>query len=89
MEAAIATHPAVREVAVAGRPDAEWGQVVVAVVVPADGHELPSLDELRDHVRRLLPAFAAPRHLRSVDALPRTALGKVRRAGLVDPDDPQ
>lgn len=89
VEAAIATHPAVGEVVVAGRPDAEWGQVVVAVVVPADGHELPSLDELRAHVRTLLPAFAAPRHLRSVHALPRTALGKVRRAGLVDPDDPQ
>ena len=85
VEAALATHPAVAEVAVVGRPDPEWGAVVVAVVVPTVGGSPPTLDDLRAHVRARLPAFAAPRHLELVDALPRTALGKVARAGLAGP----
>ncbi len=85
VEAALSTHPAVAEVAVAGRPDAEWGHVVVAVVVAAAGAEPPTLPELRDHVRSQLPAYAAPRRLVLVDALPRTALGKVRRDRLPGP----
>ncbi|MCU1379642.1 MAG: menE [Acidimicrobiales bacterium] len=72
--------PSVVEVAVAGRPDAEWGQRVVAWVV-ADG-DPPSLDELRDAVKAELPAYAAPKQLVIVDDLPRTALGKVRRNDL-------
>jgi O-succinylbenzoic acid--CoA ligase len=72
--------PSVVDVAVAGRPDAEWGQRVVAWVV-ADG-DAPSLDEVRDAVKAELPAYAAPKQLVIVDDLPRTALGKVRRADL-------
>jgi O-succinylbenzoic acid--CoA ligase len=85
VEAAVASHPAVAEVAVVGRPDPEWGTSVVAVVVPATGAAAPSLDDLRSHVRSRLPAYAAPRRLVVVDALPRTALGKVRRAELAGP----
>jgi o-succinylbenzoate---CoA ligase len=77
--------PAVREVAVVGRPDAEWGERVVALVVPADPADPPSLDTLRETVRQDLPAYAAPRELRLVDALPRTRSGKVARARLGDP----
>ncbi len=73
---------AVAEVAVVGRPDATWGQRVVALVVPADPARPPVLDELREAVRRELPAYAAPRELRLVAALPRTASGKVARAAL-------
>jgi O-succinylbenzoic acid--CoA ligase len=70
----------VADVAVAGLPDAEWGAVVTAFVVPAGAP--PSLDALRDHVKAELPAFAAPRHLILLEAIPRTALGKIRRAAL-------
>ena len=80
VEAVLRTHPAVDEVAVAGRPDPEWGARVVAYVVPADA--APELDELRAHVKASLPAFAAPRELVLVGSLPRTALGKVRRSAL-------
>lgn len=76
--------PAVREVAVVGRPDPEWGQRVVALVVPADRAAPPSLADLRDHVRRDLPAYAAPRELCLVDTLPRTGSGKVARGRLGD-----
>jgi O-succinylbenzoic acid--CoA ligase len=82
VERALLAHPQVAEVAVAGRPDPEWGQVVVAWVVPADPAAPPALAALRDHVSATLPRHAAPRRLVLVDALPRTALGKVARGSL-------
>jgi O-succinylbenzoic acid--CoA ligase len=75
----------VAEVAVAGRPDPEWGQAVVAWVVPADPAAPPPLGLLRDAVKAVLPPWAAPRRLVVVTALPRTAIGKVRRRALPDP----
>jgi O-succinylbenzoic acid--CoA ligase len=82
VERVLETHPAVAEVAVVGREDDEWGQVVVAIVVPRSRPNPPTLDELRDHVKRELPAYAAPHVLDVVDELPRTLLGKVERKAL-------
>jgi O-succinylbenzoic acid--CoA ligase len=82
VERALVTHPAVAEVAVVGRPDPEWGQAVTALVVPADPAAPPTIGQLRDFAKQTLPAYAAPRTLELVDALPRTASGKVRRAAL-------
>jgi O-succinylbenzoic acid--CoA ligase len=83
VEAVLQQHPGVAEVAIVGRPDPEWGQRVVAYVVPADLTAPPSLDALRDHVARSLPRHTAPRQLILIpEGLPRTASGKVRRAGL-------
>jgi O-succinylbenzoic acid--CoA ligase len=87
VERVLGALPSVREVAVVGRPDPEWGRRVVALVVAADPAAPPSLDALRDAVRRELPAYAAPRELRVVGALPRTGSGKVARADLLDPSD--
>jgi acyl-CoA synthetase (AMP-forming)/AMP-acid ligase II len=69
----------VSEIAVAGLPDPEWGQRVVAWVVPTDPATPPTLAALRALVGEHLPAFCAPKELRIVAALPRTALGKVQR----------
>jgi o-succinylbenzoate---CoA ligase len=81
VERALASHAGVREVAVVGRPDPEWGQRVTALVVPADPAHPPTLDELRSVAKRDLPAYCAPRELVLVTELPRTGLGKlVRRA---------
>jgi O-succinylbenzoic acid--CoA ligase len=80
VERALASHPDVAEVAVVGRPDPEWGQYVVALVVPRDADTPPALAELRDWVKQSLPAYAAPRAVELVASLPRTASGKVRRA---------
>ena len=77
--------PGVAEVAVAGRPDPEWGARVVAWVVPASPSGVPSLDALRAAVKEELPAYCAPKQLVLVDALPRTAAGKVRRGALKIP----
>jgi o-succinylbenzoate---CoA ligase len=81
VERALATDARVREVAVVGRPDPEWGQRVTALVVPVDRSCPPTLDELRTVTKRDLPAYCAPRELVLVTELPRTGLGKlVRRA---------
>ena len=82
VEAALRAEPGVADVAVAGRPDPEWGHCVVAFVVPADRAAPPDLAALRAAVKERLPAYCAPRRLVLVDALPRTALGKVRRGEL-------
>ncbi|QXC61677.1 AMP-binding protein [Aquihabitans sp. G128] len=82
VEAALATHPKVAEVAVQGQPDPEWGQRVAAHVVPTDPADPPTLAELRAHAKATLPAHAAPRALVLSAGLPRTALGKVRRSAL-------
>jgi O-succinylbenzoic acid--CoA ligase len=74
--------PRVEAVAVVGRPDPEWGERVVAVVVPSDPATPPRLDDLRWLVREALPAPHAPKELELVATLPRTSLGKVRRADL-------
>jgi O-succinylbenzoic acid--CoA ligase len=76
----LARHPGVRDVAVVGRTDPEWGQRVTAVVVP--GGHAPSLAELRDWVRAVLPVHAAPRELELVEALPLLPSGKPDLASL-------
>ena len=82
VEAALRAAPGVGEVAVTGRADPEWGQVVVAVVVPSDPATPPSRDALRAVVRARHPAAWAPREVLLVDALPQDAMGKVGRAAL-------
>lgn len=83
VESALRDHPLVADVGVAGESDPEWGAVVTAYVVPRS--QVPTLDELRAHVRLSLPAYAAPRRLRIVDRLPRTTLGKLQRAQMAMP----
>ncbi len=84
VEAVLATHPGVAEVAVAGRPDPEWGQRVTAFVVPRDPASPPTLDELRAFTRDRLAAAKAPRELVMLGALPRTPSGKLLRRLLPD-----
>jgi O-succinylbenzoic acid--CoA ligase len=81
VERVLTTHPSVAEVAVWKRADPEWGERVVAWVVPADD-ATPSLEQLRDLVAESLAPWAAPKELVIVDDLPRTAAGKVRRREL-------
>ena len=74
--AALQTCPGVRDAAVLGLPDPEWGERVVAVVVPADPADPPSLELLRLHVRDRLPRYAAPSRVVLVDAVPVLPSGK-------------
>ena len=79
VERLLAARADVAEVAIIGRPDPEWGHRVTAVVVAADGHPSPGLDDLRDTVLAELPVWAAPKAIELVSSLPRTSLGKIRR----------
>lgn len=69
--------PRILDTVVVGVPDDDWGQLVVAVVLPTDLDDPPTLAELTALVRRQLPAAYAPRRLVVVDRLPRDAMGKV------------
>ena len=77
--------PAVAECAVVGVADPEWGEVVAAALVlvdGADGATAPTLADVRDALREVLPAHALPRRVAVVDALPLRGPGKPDRAAL-------
>ena len=74
VEEAISRRPDVADVVVRGVADPEWGQRVVAWVVPLG--DPPTLDDLRATVKESLPPHCAPREARMLAAIPRTALGK-------------
>jgi acyl-CoA synthetase (AMP-forming)/AMP-acid ligase II len=79
VEQVIATHPAVREVAVAGVPDRRLGSVPHAFVVAVDPDDRPDPDALFAYTRERLTGFKVPREWHFVDELPRNPSGKVLR----------
>ena len=81
VEAALLAHPAVGDVGVFGRPDAEWGEALVAAVVLRDGLAV-SEGELREFCAQRLAAFKVPKLFEFRERLPRTESGKLRRREL-------
>jgi O-succinylbenzoic acid--CoA ligase len=80
--AVLAACPGVREVVVVGRPDPEWGERVIAVVVPADREHPPGLELLRTQVSARLPRYACPSEVVLTDAIPVLPSGKPDLAAL-------
>ena len=74
--AVLLTYPGVRDAAVLGEPDPEWGERVIAVVVPTDPADPPTLELLRLHVQERLPRYAAPSRVAVVEAVPMLSSGK-------------
>jgi malonyl-CoA/methylmalonyl-CoA synthetase len=81
VELVLTQHPAVKECAVIGCPDEEWGERVTAVVVPRPGTE-PTAAAVIDFCREQLVNYKAPRSVVFVEQLPSNALGKVQKARL-------
>jgi acyl-CoA synthetase (AMP-forming)/AMP-acid ligase II len=79
VEDVLREQPGVREAAVVGLPDARWGERVCAVIVPTDVDAPPDPDALVATCRSRLAGFKTPRAITFVEALPRTASGKVRK----------
>ncbi|CAN5739977.1 fatty acid--CoA ligase family protein [soil metagenome] len=82
IEDVLVEHPHVHEVAVVGVEDPQWGQAIVAVVVPAVGAH-PDPDDLRDHVRKSLRGSRTPDRVVFRDELPTNATGKILRREIV------
>jgi len=83
LEDVLVEHPHVRDVAVVGVEDPQWGQTIVAVVVPAVGTD-PDPEELREHVRKSLRGSRTPDRVVFRDQLPTNATGKVLRRDIVE-----
>jgi acyl-CoA synthetase (AMP-forming)/AMP-acid ligase II len=83
VEDVLVEHPDVREVVVVGVDDAEWGQLIVAVVVPEPGTE-PAPEELREFARRALRGSRTPDRIVFRDDVPTTPTGKVLRREILD-----
>lgn len=85
VELALATHPAIAEAVVAVRGDGERA-ALTAFVIPADGQQWAP-DILREHLAEQLPCYMIPSRFVAVSHFPRTANGKLDRAGLPGPAD--
>jgi acyl-CoA synthetase (AMP-forming)/AMP-acid ligase II len=78
IENALFQHPAVKECAVFGIPDSHWGEVPAAHVVLAEGQKV-SPEALADFVADRIARHKRPRLVKFVDALPKTAIGKIQK----------
>src|ERR1700756_3677193 len=83
LENVLVEHAHVRDVAVVGVEDPQWGQAIVAVVVPAVGTD-PDPEELREHVRKSLRGSRTPDRVVFRDELPTNATGKVLRREIIE-----
>jgi acyl-CoA synthetase (AMP-forming)/AMP-acid ligase II len=83
LEDVLIEHPHVRDVAVVGVDDPQWGQAIAAVVVPTPGVD-PDPEELREYVRKSLRGSRTPDRVVFRDELPTNATGKVLRREIVE-----
>jgi fatty-acyl-CoA synthase len=70
--------PDIAEASVIGRPDERWGEIVVAVVVPRPDHKLTG-EQVLKLLEGRIARFKHPKEVVVVKALPKTALGKIRK----------
>jgi acyl-CoA synthetase (AMP-forming)/AMP-acid ligase II len=86
VEAVLAGHPSVAQVAVYPVADGVMGEIGVAAIVPRSAHNPPTLEELRRYARSRLAAYKLPEDVRYLDSLPLTAMHKVDRRALIEQD---
>lgn len=79
VEHAVAAHPKVADASVIGVPHPQWVETPLAIVVPADPADPPTLEEIQDFLAPRLASFKKPTRLEVVDELPRNASGKLQK----------
>jgi acyl-CoA synthetase (AMP-forming)/AMP-acid ligase II len=84
VEGVLSSHPGVAAVAIVPRADPVMGEIGVAVVVPRDGVEPPTLAALREHGEDSLAPYKLPEALQLAESLPLTAMEKIDRRALAD-----
>lgn len=82
VEDVLVEHPNVREAVVVGVDDPQWGQIIVAVVVPEQGAEI-DVEDLSEFVRKALRGSRTPDRIEIVEQLPTTDTGKVLRREII------
>ncbi|MDN3481808.1 AMP-binding protein [Arthrobacter sp. APC 3897] len=85
VEQALASHPAVADVAVIGVPDERWGERPKAFVVLAPGQDVTEADLLK-HVKSQIASYKAPGSVEFIIDLPKTSTGKIRKNELRSPE---
>lgn len=81
VEEAIQKLPSIKEVAVVGIPDEEWGQKITAFITLSNG-KTPNLEEIREQLKDELVDYKLPKELRILDSFPVTSTGKIKRSSL-------
>jgi long-chain acyl-CoA synthetase len=84
VEEVLYAHPAVKECAVVGLPDAVKGETVAAFIVPREG-ETPSEAEVEAFCRERMASYKVPRRIAFVDAVPKSPTGKILKRLLREP----
>ncbi|SDE55714.1 long-chain-fatty-acid--CoA ligase [Pseudonocardia oroxyli] len=82
VENVLAAHPGIGDVALIGVPDPKWGETPLAVVVPADPADPPTLESIEAYCKEHLAGYKRPRLIQIVEALPRNPSGKVLKTAL-------
>jgi acyl-CoA synthetase (AMP-forming)/AMP-acid ligase II len=82
VEDVISRHPIADEVAVIGVPSLEWGEEVMAVIVPKSMENLPSKEEIVEFCRERMASYKKPKYIEFVEELPRNSTGKILKKSL-------
>ena len=79
VEQAVAAHPKVADACVIGAPHPTWVETPVAIVIPADPQDPPTLEDVQEFVVGRIASFKKPTRLEVVEELPRNASGKLQK----------